>query len=232
MQKKLKKFFIEEDLEILLGWLGINLKKAMKNRIKNSAIIFLILLVLGILTKKIIIVILSFVISLSYYKYQYYVTKKNKKKLIDLKRRMFPNLVKKLLILLRTNNIYVSLNKLLEFTDEPIKKHLLQLIKEIDNDKSINPYINFANNMEFIEAYQVMIMLYTFSEKTKSKNHLVNLENMIFQLYNNEILDIIESKKRMLWMYPNYTILTMMALIFALAGFMLFDVLNGVSVIQ
>ena len=232
MKKKIRNFFIEDDLEVLLGWLGINYKKAMKNRIRNSIIVFLILLVLGILTKKLLIVLLSFVIGLSYYKYQYYLTKKNKKKLIDLKRRMFPNFVKKLLILLRTNNIYVSLNKLLDFTDEPIKTHLVKLIKEIDDDKSINPYINFANDMEFIEAYQVMIMLYTFSEKTKSKNHLANLENMIFQLYNNEILDIIESKKRMLWMYPNYTILTMMALIFALAGFMLFDVLNGVSVIQ
>lgn len=61
--------------------------------------------------------------------------------------------------------------------------------------------------------------------------HLSNLENMIFQLYNNEIDEVIESKKRLMWMYPNFTILTMMALIFALAIFMLFDTLKGVSVV-
>ena len=54
---------------------------------------------------------------------------------------------------------------------------------------------------------------------------------MIFQLYNNEIDVVIESKKRLMWMYPNFTILTMMALIFALAIFMLFDTLKGVSVV-
>ena len=93
---------------------------------------------------------MSILVAIIYYKYQYYSLKKTRTKLIKLKRRMFPNLVKKLLILLRTNNIYVSLNKLLEFTDDPIKKYLKQLIIEIDNDKSIQPYNNFANNMEFI----------------------------------------------------------------------------------
>ena len=145
---------------------------------------------------------------------------------------MFPSFVKKLLILLRTNNIYVSLNKMLDFTDDPIKKYLVQLIDEIDKDKSVQPYINFANNMEFIEAYQIMIMLYSFSEKAMNQKHLSNLENMIFQLYNNEIDEVVESKKRLMWMYPNFTILTMMALIFALAIFMLFDTLKGVSVVM
>lgn len=83
--------------------------------------------------------------------------------------------------------------------------------------------------MEFVEAYQVMIMLYTFSEKSTSKSHLSSLEAMIFQLYNNEIDDVIERKKRLMWMYPNFTILTMMSMIFALSIFMLLDVVKGVS---
>ena len=118
---------------------------------------------------------------------------------------------------------------MLTFTDEPIRKYLKELIDEIDNDKSITPYINFANKMEFIEAYQVMVMLYTFSEKSMSKSHLKSLEDMIFQLYNNEIEDVIETKKRLMWLYPNYVILSMMAMIFSLAIFMLLDIMNGVN---
>lgn len=229
MKNRVKNFFIEEDLQVLLGWLGINYKNAIKNRIKNSLIILLLFLIIGISLKKYWISSLSFVISLFYYKFQYYSTKNKKKKLIIIKKRMFPSMVKKLLILLRTNNIYVSLNKLLDFTDDPVKGYLQELIDEIDNDKSVTPYINFAKKMEFIEAYQVMIMLYTFSEKSMSKNHLKSLENMIFQLYNNEIDDVIESKKRLMWLYPNYVILSMMAMIFSLAIFMLLDIMNGVS---
>lgn len=231
MKQRIKNFFIEEDLSVLLGWLGINYKKAMNNRIKTSILILILFLVLGVIMKNIYVIISSFFVALIFYKYQYYSTKNKRKKLIVLKRRMFPSFVKKLLILLRTNNIYVSLNKMLDFTDDPIKKYLVQLIDEIDKDKSVQPYINFANNMEFIEAYQIMIMLYSFSEKAMNQKHLSNLENMIFQLYNNEIDEVVESKKRLMWMYPNFTILTMMALIFALAIFMLFDTLKGVSVV-
>jgi len=103
------------------------------------------------------------------------------------------------------------------------------LIGDIDNDKSIEPYIKFANNMEFIEAYQVMIMLYTFFEKSMSETHLISLENMITHLYENEVEDVIESKKRLMWMYPNFVILSMLVLIFSIAIFMLLDILRGVS---
>lgn len=229
MKEKVKNFFIEEDLKILLGWLGMNYKKTMKNRIINSIAISFIAIALGVMMKNIFVCLSSIVVFLGYYKLQYFMTKNKRKKMIQIKRRMFPSLVKKLLILLRTNNIYVSLNKLLDFTDDPIKKYLVQLISDIDKDKSVKPYIDFANKMEFIEAYQVMIMLYTFSEKSMSKTHLSSLENMIVQLYENEVDDVIESKKRLMWMYPNFTILTMMAMIFSLAIFMFIDIMKGVS---
>lgn len=229
MKQKIKQFFIEEDLKVLLGWLGINYKKAVRNRIKNSILLFLLFLGIGIILKNLYFLFLALFISVFYYKLQYYLTKNQRKKLIQLKKRMFPSMVKKLLILLRTNNIYVSLNKLIDFTDDPIKKYLIQLVKEIDADKTVRPYVNFANNMEFIEAYQVMIMLYTFSEKSMSQTHLNSLENMILQLYENEIDDMIESKKRLMWLYPNYVILTMLIMIFALAGFMFIDIMKEVN---
>lgn len=106
---------------------------------------------------------------------------------------------------------------------------MTQLITEKDNDKSITPYINFANNIEFIEAYQVMIMLFTFYEKSMSETHLISLEMMVTQLYENEIDDVIESKKRLMWMYPNFVILSMLAMIFSIVIFMLLDIMKGVS---
>ena len=43
----IKSFFIEEDLKNLLGWLGINYKKAMKNRFLISFIVTLAVAFLG-----------------------------------------------------------------------------------------------------------------------------------------------------------------------------------------
>lgn len=225
----IRNFFIEEDLKSILAWLGINYKKAMKNRIILSCFFAFLTLFLGYYFKNIYIMLGSVFVGLGYYKFQYLSVKKRKNKQIALKRRMFPAFVKKILILIRTNNVYTSFVKMVEYTDEPIKKYLLELIEEIKKDKSIKPFNNFADKMEFIEAYQIMAMLYTFSEHAMSKKHLVSLETMISSLYDNEIDEIIEEKKRMLWLYPNFCIIAMLVLVFSLAIFMFISIMGQVS---
>lgn len=225
----IKSFFIEKDLKTILSYLGIDYKKAMKNRIMISIVLMLIFLFLGIYYKTFTLIPFSLILGIGYYKYQYLSIKKKKKKIIALKRRMFPAFVKKILILIRTNNIYNSLVKMVEYTDDPIKTSLKELIEEIKVDKSIKPYNNFASKMEFIEAHQIMSMLYTFSEHSMNKKHLVSLETMISKLYDNEIDEVIESKKRLLWLYPNFTILTMLAMVFSLAIFMFISILSEVT---
>ncbi len=225
----IKNFFIEEDLEILLGWLGINYKKAMKNRIVLSCFFVIITIVLSFYFKNRYLSIGSIFVGIGYYKFQYFSVKKRKNKFTALKRRMFPAFVKKILILIRTNNVYTSLIKMIDYTDEPIKRYLVELIEEIKADKSIKPFNDFANKMEFIEAYQIMAVLYTFSEHAMSKKHLINLETMISHLYDNEIDEIIENKKRMLWLYPNFCIISMLFLVFSLAIFMFISIMSEVN---
>ena len=83
--------------------------------------------------------------------------------------------------------------------------------------------------MEFIEAYQIMAVLYTFSEHAMSKKHLISLETMISHLYDNEIDEIVENKKRMLWLYPNFCIISMLFLVFSLAIFMFISIMSEVN---
>jgi len=90
-----KNFFIEEDLETILGWLGINYKKAMKNRIIISSFFTLVVIFLAIYFKNIYIGISSIFIGIGYYKYQYLSVKKRKNKMVAIKRRMFPSFVKR-----------------------------------------------------------------------------------------------------------------------------------------
>lgn len=225
----MKSFFIEKDLKSLLNWLGINYKRAIKKRILYSAIITTIVLGLGLFLHNIALSIFSIIVGIIYYKYQYYEIKLKKEKQAVLKRRMFPSFVKKLLILIKTNNIYQALNKLINYTDEPIKKHLVSLINDIDKDKSIKSYLRFAKNMEFSEAFQIMIVIYTFNEHSMKKEYLKSLEKMIASLYANEMEEYIEKRKRFLWLIPNISIITMLILIFALALFMFGNIFSEVQ---
>lgn len=228
--KYIKNFFTEEDLNVILGWLGIDYNKAMKNRIITSCVIACVVIFLGLYLSNLYIALSSIVISIGYYKFQYFSVKKRKNKLIALKRRMFPAFVKKLLILIRTNNIYTSFIKMIEYTDEPIKGYLIELVEDIKNDKTIKPFNDFASKMEFIEAYQIMALLYTFSEHAMSRKHLISLENMISNLYDNEIDEVIEGKKRMLWLYPNVCIIGMLIIVFSLAIYMFISIMSEVTI--
>lgn len=222
----IKKLLIEDDLETLLGWFGYDYDKALKKRIKSTILMSLVISIFVFAMGNYNLIIPAIILVILFYKNQYWQIKRTKKSTDELKRRMFPSFIKKLLILMRTNNIYTSLLKMKDYTDEPIKGYLLELIEEVNNDKGSDPYVKFANKMGFIEAYQVMIMLYSFAEHSKNKKHLISLEKMISQLYENEIDETIESKKRLLWLYPNYIILTMLAFVFSLAIYMFISIFS------
>ena len=40
---------------------------------------------------------------------------------------------KKILILIRTNNVYTSLVKMIDYTDDPIQKNLIELTLNLDS---------------------------------------------------------------------------------------------------
>lgn len=232
MQEILKSFFIEEDLKQLTDWLGLNYVQAIKRRFLQSIIFIPLAILAYILLGNVFISLAVASLSVIYYKYQYLQIKYKRSNVIAIKRRMFPSFVKKILLLLRTNNIYQSLNIAIDYVDEPIKTYLKEMIEEIDKDKSIVPYQNFARKMEFSEAHQIMNMLYIFNEHGQDERHLNQLEEVISALSANEIDEIIEKKKRNLWIYPNISIITMLIIIFGLAAYMFTSILGDVLLTQ
>lgn len=229
MKDKIKSFFIEKDLKIYLENFNLNYKKYMKNRILQSLMIIVIVIIFTLILKSPKILILAIPLSILIYKYKYISLIKYKKNQIIMKKRMFPIFVKEILLLVRTNNIYNALKKEIEYTPEPIKTYLIELIEDIDKDKSKKPFDKFADKMEFEQASLVMSMLYTFNEYALNRDHLKSLELLISQLYNNEIEEYIENKKKNLWIYSNYTILTMLAFTFGLGIFMFVEILGKVN---
>ena len=77
-----------------------------------------------------------------------------------------------------------------------------------------------------------MNMLYIFNEHGQDERHLNQLEEVISALSANEIDEIIEKKKRNLWVYPNISIITMLIIIFGLAAYMFTSILGDVLLTQ
>lgn len=227
---KIKNIFIEKDLKYNLERCNLNYKKFQRIRIFQSVFI-LVLMSLLIYNIDYRFIFISVILSFITYKYKYFELLKNIQKIKKIKRRMFPLFIKDILLFLKTNNVYNSLKKELEYSNEPIKKHLENLILDIEEDKTIIPYQTFARNMEFKEAELVMSMLFTFSEYSLKSENLKSLEILIDKLYENEIEAFVENKKKHLFLYSNYTILLMVSFTFGLAAFMFLEILGKVNLV-
>lgn len=85
--------------------------------------------------------------------------------------------------LFNQETVYQSLNNILDFSSPKMKAKLEILIKEIDEDKSIKPYISFSKNFKNKVIEEVMISLY----------EIVNSGNS--DLYLNQFIKVFEELK-------------------------------------
>ncbi len=76
--------------------------------------------------------------------------------------------------------VYHSLNEVKAFADEEMNQKLELLISQIDEDKSIKPYIDFASSFSDKVIEEVMIALYEITNSGSSDIYL-NQFNKIFE---------------------------------------------------
>ena len=86
--------------------------------------------------------------------------------------------------------VYHSLNEVRAFADEEMNTKLELLINQIDEDKSIKPYIDFASSFSDKVIEEVMIALYEITNSGSSDIYL-NQFNKIFE----ELKTRIENEK-------------------------------------
>lgn len=84
-------------------------------------------------------------------------------------------------------NVYNALKAVSEYSTPLIKTKLLILLDEIDEDKSLQPYLNFASNFNNKKVEEVMIAIYEMVNEGNSENYLNQFMNVFTSFkYRNE----------------------------------------------
>ncbi len=91
-------------------------------------------------------------------------------------------------------NVYNALKEISNFANDNLRELLEQLLTEIDNDKSVQPFINFARNFDEIIVEELMISIYQMIDEGEQSNYLVQFE-FIFDKFS-ENLTAKELKKK------------------------------------
>jgi len=74
------------------------------------------------------------------------------------------------------NNVYQSFNLLLPYCSSWMKDKIETLLKEIDNDKSVQPFVNFANNFEQLSSHSLLLSIYQMVDQGESSTQLVQFD--------------------------------------------------------
>ena len=73
-------------------------------------------------------------------------------------------------------NVYNALKEITNFANKNLKEMLSKLISEIDEDKTVQPFINFAHNFDEIIIEELMISIYQMIDDGEQSNYLAQFE--------------------------------------------------------
>lgn len=173
-----------EKLKSKLDLLGLSFKTELRNFIILNASLLVVGIILSIITKSVINILLSLpfmlVLSFAYYaRYGVKISQMNQKNVEE-----FTNLFSYFRIYLHNGySVYSALKELESFANDSLKKLLVTLVEEIDQDKSVKPFINFAKHFDETIIEEMMISIYQMIDGGENGDNLIQYE-LIFDKFS------------------------------------------------
>lgn len=157
--------------------LNISFRKELIRYIAIDVAILIVFTVVAILTKNYFLFIVMGLILLGF-TYLYisrYKTMEDKRKQNDLLE--FVNLFAFFRIYLKNGlNVYAALKEMINFANQNLKEMLQKLIDEIDDNKTVEPFVKFAKYFNNLLVEEMMVSIYQIIDDGSDSNHLVQFE--------------------------------------------------------
>ena len=88
-----------------------------------------------------------------------------------------------------------------------MEEQIQSLILEIDNDKSVKPFINFANKFKNNVAGNVMMSIYQMVDEGENGLHMYQFNSLFQQLSKSQQIELIDSKERSMGAISSYPLI-------------------------
>ena len=96
------------------------------------------------------------------------------------------------------NNVYQSFNMLIPYCSPWMKDKIEVLLKEIDDDKSVQPFVNFANNFHQLSTHSLMLSIYQMVDQGENTHQLRQFDVIFTELARNRNREMMEQKSNSL----------------------------------
>lgn len=81
-------------------------------------------------------------------------------------------------------SVYSALRELLNFANNDLKNYLNTLLNSIDEDKTVQPFVNFARHFNEIIVEEMMISIYQLIDDGETSDYLMQFE-LIFDKFSD-----------------------------------------------
>lgn len=180
----------------LIEGLGYSFRKEIFKIAFINLVTIASLLLLNIFVKEIVLLVLSILSTLliNYLLFSFYNGKKEQME------KMHGEELIALLSYLRTfidnhNNIYQSFQKLVDFASPWMKEKIGEFLLNVDSDKSVKPFIDFAANFSSSISKNLMLSIYQMIDQGENSSQLSQF-TFLFQNISNNYNSELRSKKQ------------------------------------
>jgi len=186
-------------LQETIDFVGLSYKKEISKIILINVAFFLAIASIVIFLKNMIFTIIA-LLGLAFLDY-FLLTRYNDKKQVILKQRE-NELVAVIsyfeVYIQNNNNVYQSFAQLIPYCSPWMKDKIETLLAEIDIDKSIQPFINFANNFQQLSSHSLMLSIYQMVDQGENSNQFLQFNVIFDELARNRNKEQIEQKEKSL----------------------------------
>ena len=96
------------------------------------------------------------------------------------------------------NNVYQSFNLLIPYCSFWMKGKIEELLEEIDKDKTVQPFVNFANNFKNIATQSLMLSIYQMIDQGENSEQLTHFNVLFDEISRNRNQKMVEQKNKAL----------------------------------
>lgn len=96
------------------------------------------------------------------------------------------------------NNVYQSFRLLIPYCSHWMKKNIEDLLDDIDKDKSVQPFMDFAHHFDSLSMQSLMLSIYQMIEQGESSDQLTHFNVVFDEISRNRNTEMIEQKKQSL----------------------------------
>ena len=105
------------------------------------------------------------------------------------------------------NNVYTSFKMLLPYTDEFLNEAISSMLLQIDVDKTIGPYINFASKFNNRTIESLMLSIYQMVDNGENAIELSEFDLLFNNIKEKHYDELIDSKRKALDFFNSFPLI-------------------------